>query len=331
MMAAFPPFEIRPFTPDRLDELLALVNQAIAGRREAVTVTPEAFTRRVLDHPGFDPSGLLLAVSPDGALLGAAHALVPPLHIAHYARLAGQGFIFGPYVSGAARGQGVGRALLAEAEGWLSARAEVALMHGLRSPFYHTQEGPRQPYCGSTEVMGLTADDHALLAFLHDAGYQPIEEREVSMSALLRPLEVPDRIPADLRVVRVTPDRPWPGPVAWVVGCAGGYGYDRYRPMAAYDTYALAHGETIVGHCQWYPMRRVGRAALFDLRVDPSFRGRGLGRLVLHGALAAMAESGYREAELHTSPQRNTVAYAMYLHYGFREVAEWVMLRKPLR
>lgn len=330
-MAQPAPFTICPFELARLSALLALFNEAISGRRCAAAITPYEFRQRVLDHPGFDPSGMLMACGPDGQVLGAVQAITPPVQIAHYARLAGQGFIFGPYVRAEARGLGIGRALLAEAEQWLRSRNEVALIHGLRSPFYHTQEGPRQPYHGSTEVMGLTSDDHALLAFLHDAGYEPIEEREVSMSALLRPVEMPREAPGGLRLVRVTPQEPWPGRVAWAVGVETGYGYERYQPMASYDTFAVADGDTIVGHCQWYPMRRAGRAVLFDLRVDPSVRGRGIGRLVLQGALAAMAQAGYREAELHTSPQRNTIAYGMYLGAGFREVAEWVMLHKALR
>jgi GNAT superfamily N-acetyltransferase len=331
MMAQSTAFEIRPFSPDQLEPLLALFNEAIRGRRSAAAVTTDDFRQRVLEHPGFDPSGLLIASQGHGQILGAVHAIAPPVQIAHYARLAGQGFIFGPYVYGRSRGLGIGRTLLAEAERWLSFHSEAALIHGLRSPFYHTQEGPRQPYCGSTEVMGLTHDDHALLSFLQHAGYQPIVEREVSMSALLHPVEMPERAPDSLRLVRASPHNPWRGTVAWAPGETSGYGYDRYHPMADYDTFAVAQGDAIVGHCQWYPMRRAGRAVLFDLRVDPAFRGQGIGRLVLRGALAAMARSGYREVELHTSPQRNSVAYSMYLHFGFREVAEWVMLRKALR
>lgn len=291
---------------------------------------PDEFAGRVLAHPGFDPAGLLVASDAGGQLLGLVHAVVPPITDPHYTRLAGQGFIFGPYVRSEARGQGLGRALLAEAENVLAPHCEAALIHGLRSPFYHTQEGPRQPYCGSTEVIGLTDDDIGLLDFLHRGGYAPIEEQEVSMAALLYPREVPRKAPDGLRLVRVTPDEPWDGPVAWAVGVEQGYGYDRYGSHARYDTLAVVEGDTMVGHCQWYPMRRAGRAVLFDLRLDPGQRGRGVGRLLLDGALALMAESGYREAELHTSPHRNTTAYGMYLRAGFRDVAHWIMLKKPL-
>jgi len=323
-------FEIRPFTANLLDALIALINEAIAGRRNAAPVVADEFRRRVLAHPGFDASGLLLAVDKQGKLLGAVHAILPPIDILRYRRLAGQGFILGPYVRGVARRQGIGRALLAEAEKILASACEVVWIHGLRSPFYHTQEGPRQPYCGSTEVIGLTHDDLGLLDFLDRAGYQPDEVREVSMAALLHSGEVPKQAPDGLELVRPTPQSPWPGPVAWALGVEKGYGYERFGIDTPYDTLAVAQGDTIVGHCQWYPMRRAGRVVLFDLQLDPSLRGRGIGNLLLKGALALMAEAGYREVELHTSPHRNTTAYGMYTRYGFREVAEWLMLKKAL-
>jgi hypothetical protein len=43
------------------------------------------------------------------------------------------------------------------------------------------------------------------------------------------------------------------------------------------------------------------------------------------------AKAGYREAELHASPERNSVAIRMYQRLGFREVAHWIALEKRLR
>jgi ribosomal protein S18 acetylase RimI-like enzyme len=296
----------------------------------AATVAPEEFRRRVLDHPGFQAGGLLLGVEPGGRLLGAVHAIAPPVFLPRYASLAGQGFIFGPYVRGEARVQGVGSGLLSEAERHLSEDCGTGTVHGLRAPFYHWQEGPRQPYCGSTEMVGLADDDATLLGLLAAAGYRPVAEQEVSLVAPLRRLEIEPPVVEDLRFVRVSAEQPWPGPVAWVAGEEAGYGYERYGPMA-YDTLVVVRGETIMGHCQWYPMRQVGRAALYDLRLDASLRGRGLGRALLEGGLAAMAKAGYHEAELHASPQRNAVAFRMYYRHGFREVAHWIVLERRLR
>jgi ribosomal protein S18 acetylase RimI-like enzyme len=324
---------VAPFTPSMLAPLVDLINTAIRGRREAAAVAPDEFRERVLAHPGFDPAGLLVVPDEDGSLLGAVHAIIPPASIPHYARLAGRGYIFGPYVRADARGRGLGRALLGEAERTLASACERVFTHGLRAPFYHAQEGPRQPYCGSTEIIGLNEDDVFFLDFLRGAGYEPLaEEQEVSMVTRVRQAPATPLLdaPEGFEWARVTPATPWDGPIAWAIGIERGYGYDRYRPMADYDTLALIQGGALVGECQWYPMRRPGRAVMYSLRVAPEMAGRGLGSLLLAGGLALIAEAGYQEVELHTSPQRNAVAWAMYRRRGFREVANWVVMTKLL-
>jgi GNAT superfamily N-acetyltransferase len=324
------PIEIRPYEDAALDPLVDLLNEAIRGRRSAGTVSAAGFRARVLTHPGFDPAGLLTACDVDGGVVGAVHAVTPPIHMQRYARLAGRGYIFGPYVRPGMRGLGLGRALLAEAERRLTPTCNVAFIHGLRSPFYHTQEGPRQPYCGSTEVIGLTRDDAALLDFLGRRGYTPVEEREVSMVAPLYSPPLPGQLPPHLHLIRFDSTSPWAGKVAWVNDTATGYGYEQFQPMAAYETVAVVVDDTLMGHCQWYPLRRAGRTALYDLRLDDSLRGLGVGSVLLDSALAAMAEAGYTEVELHTSPQRNDIAYRMYRSRGFRDVADWIIMQKRL-
>jgi len=295
-----------------------------------VTVTADEFRGRVLDHPGFDPGGLLLALDEDGRLLGGLHAIRAPAGLPRYARTAGHGFILGPYVRPADRRRGLGRALLAQGEAYLRPGSHTLYLHGIRAPFYHSMEGPRQPYCGSTEVIGLTAGDEGLLAMARTAGYHPAAEDEVSMLARLHPM--PFRQPAlpGLRLVDVSGERPWPGPVAWVCDAPTGYGYEPYG-IRTYQALAAVDGDTIVGHCLWYPMRQPGRAVLYELRLEPTLRGCGIGKALLRGALAAMAEAGYRDVELHTSPQRSPVAYPLYRECGFEDELSWVALEKRLR
>jgi ribosomal protein S18 acetylase RimI-like enzyme len=272
-----------------------------------------------------------VAADEEGRLLGAVHAIVPPVAIRRYASLAGRGYIFGPFVRQEARGRGLGRALLAKAEELLAAECEMAFIHGLRAPFYHAREGPRQPFCGSTEIIGLNADDVALLDFLRRAGYQARAEPEVSMVAPLRPAEhaSPRDVPDDLRLVRIAPQEVWPGPAPRLPEYAEPYEYEGGGEFT-HDSLALVQGDRLVGQCVWYPMRRPGRAALWHLWIDPELRGRGLGRLVLESALAAITEAGYCEVELHTSPQRNDVAYALYHSKGFQEITRWIIMEKRL-
>lgn len=318
--------EIVRYSPGRLPEVLELINQGIEGRRAAAMVRTAEFRQRVLENPAFDASGLLIAVNDAGQAVGLAHAIAPPVGFPHYARLAGTGFLMGPFVSGGSRGRGIGHGLLQAAEEYLRDKCERVQVHGLRTPFYHAQEGPRQPFCGSSEMMGLCADDLHFLEWLALAGYTRVEEREVSMIGLLAPREV-NEAPNGLESLRITEGEQWEGTVAWRPPNESGYGYEKFGPCR-YDTIALAQAGTIVGHCQWYAMRKPGRAALFDLRVDPSLRGQGLGSWLFQSGLAAMKEQGFVEVELHTSPQRNQAAYAMYRANDLIEVQNWVVLEK---
>jgi len=321
---------VRHFEAQDLEPLVALLNAAISGRRHTGRIEVQEFSRRVLQHPGFDPSGLLLACARDGRVAGFIHAVLPPEGIPLYRSLAGRGYLLGPWVQPDMRGRGIGRQLLAEAEHHLAPHCETLLAHGLRAPFYSAREGPRQPYCGSSELLGLTVTDQELLGLYRAAGYHPVAEQEVSLlAALPQALDLP-AAPGGVEIVRVNPGQPWQGRVAWMPPDQAGYGYEQYEPMAAYDTLAVVQDGVVAGHCQWYAMRVTGRAALYDLRLEEGLRGRGLGRWLFEAGLAAMIESGFREVELHTSPQRNALAYSMYLRRGMKQAASWVILRKDV-
>jgi len=291
-------------------------------------VTAAEFTRRVLDHPGFDPQGILLARDERGRLLGIVHAIRSPSHLPRYARTAGHGFVLGPYVRPEARRAGIGRALLDRAQAYLRPVCHTLYLHGIRTPFYHSMEGPRQPYCGSTEMLGLQGSDKEILSLAEATGFRPSAELEVSMLARLRRDRVQRPDFDGLRNVDVSAERPWPGPVAWVTDASSGYGYEQYG-IHAYQALAVVEAGTLVGHCLWYPMRQAGRAVLYELRLEPSLRGRGIGKALLQGGLAAMAEAGFEEAELHTSPQRSPAAYPLYRQCGFQDLVAWVALEKP--
>jgi GNAT superfamily N-acetyltransferase len=355
--------QIQPFASRSLRSLTTLINAALDGRRAAARVSVEDFRSRVLDHPGFDPNGLLTA-SRGGVLQGAIHAIIPPTEMERYARLGDRGFLMGPFVAPDARGKGVGRRLLSAAESYLRGNCTRILVHGLRAPFYHAQEGPRQPYSGSTEIVGLTRDDAFLLDFFSRAGYRPVRgEREVSMLASLHSLAVsppggtpfaqsgadlvgrdateasrapfegllPEAggLPVPLEWIWFSHSQPWRGPVDYG-GAARDLGYENFRPMGKYVGLGIRNAHRLVGDCIWFPMRRPGRAALYSLRLAEDWRGQGLGWRLLDEGLRIMRRQGYAEVELHTSPDRNGVAYAMYSRRGFRDVMEWVVLEKRL-
>lgn len=350
------------FEASFLEPLVQMIDAALRGRRAAAPVSSRDFRSRVIEHPGFDPAGLLV-IREYGQLRGALHALLPPIRIPQYARLEGRAYIMGPFVAPEARGRGLGRRMLSAAESYLKGRCDRILVHGLRAPFYHAQEGPRQPYCGSSEMIGLTLNDAALLDFYTRAGYRiRMEEREKSMLAPLqaagntatageveisppsahRPQDRPGKggaldglhpsasgLPAGVDWAAFSYRSPWLGPVDYG-DTPDGFGYGDFRPMGRYAGLGLRSAGSLIGDCIWFPMRQPGRAALYSLRLAEDWRRRGLGRRLLDEGLRLMRAQGYGEVELHTSPQRNAVAYAMYAGRGFRDVADWIVLEKRL-
>jgi len=326
-------YRLMPFTRKYMESLIDLTNLAASGRRHQLQADRSFMEERLLDHPGFDPNGLLLTIDGEDQVIGAIHAVVPPVQIPHYQRLAGRGFIIGPFVKVGERGRGIGTALFHAAEEILKPHCDHIRVHGLRTPFYHVQEGPRQPLFGSTEIMGLTHNDLNFLDFLQWQGYELHEEPEVSMLGLSKAFEQPDQNNvkrAGLEVRLITAEDTWQGKVSWREETERGYGFDQFNIHTPYRAIALIDDDTLVGHCMWYPMSIGQRAALADLRLDPAYHGYGLGKYLTVAALADMKAAGMREVELHTSPSRNSVAYSLYSKLGFVDVVNWLVFEKRL-
>lgn len=77
----------------------------------------------------------------------------------------------------------------------------------------------------------------------------------------------------------------------------------------------------IVGTCGIWPVPGDGaRCELRKMYLDPSLRGRGMGRQLLETALAHARRLGRTRVELETH-HRMTTAMALYEAYDFREVA----------
>jgi ribosomal protein S18 acetylase RimI-like enzyme len=331
----------RSFVPEDLSGLVACWNSIFPGKRNAYPVSEELFRLRVTAQPAFDPEGLILAVMPGGEIAGFVHAVrAAPAPVFVYARercnQSGSIAVLG--VRSEHRGQGLAVGLVERAEVYLRRhqRGGSTIYAGdYYVALYHTLEGPRQPFWGDTEMIGITAEDRRLVALLRARGFEPaaLPGQEVAMVAELGARRAPARPDLErlgLREVVVTEADPWRGRIAWYPpGEPPGYVYGRFGPYR-HHVLALAKGESIASHLEWYPMAEPGRVALWDFRVAEEDRGHGVGSYLLDQSLLRMAEQGYRTVELHTNTHNNAQAFEMYRRRGFEVDVRWLGFQKRL-
>lgn len=328
-----------PFEPQLLPSLVNLWNSAFRSQRNFRPITEEIYRSRIIRQRAFDPGGLILAMA-DGDVAAFVHAIGPcPQDILAYRdrRCLQNGSIAALAVARRWRRKGVGSELLSRAESYLAGLLEpgrTIFCGDYDVPLYHTLEGPRQPFWGDTEVMGVSEDAAEFHQFLLKRRYRLAagEGHEITMAAEIGERDEPRRPPLDrigLREVRVSDRQPWTGRIGWYPeGSPCGYMYPLFGHYQ-HEVIALARGDEIGSHLEWYPMRQVGCVALLDFQVAAADRGQGLGSYLLDKFLWLMMQRGYGTVELHTHTAKNDRAYHMYLRRGFSVAASWVTLEKP--
>ncbi len=211
-------FLVRSFQANDLAPLVAFWNDAFADRRNFYPITPADFERRILNCAAFDPHGLLLAWQVDlqreqsPKLVGVAHALRPAPKSDIYARWESRHNLALLYVDPAYRRQGVGSSLLRAAENWLYYCP--AYVGEAAQPCYGTVEGPRPPFFGSSQQLGVSVHDRSLINFLTNRGYHITDPGSVSMQLQLTPRpepELPDLAALGLKLVAVSHLDPFNG------------------------------------------------------------------------------------------------------------------------
>ena len=325
---------IRSFLPTDLDALVAFWNQAFADRRNFAPLTAADYTRRVLESPVFDPAGLVLAWQVDATdepkLVGLAHAFRPPPQTGLYAKWGPHHYLALLYVAPSHRRQGIGARLLAAAENWLYYCPVYVASHA--QPCYGTVEGPRPPFFGSSERMGVSAHDTELLNFLAHHGYGVVDPGDVSLRLDLSPRPAPPEPDlAGLHLQHIDAQHPFTGrdPDGRAeLSLWRGNGGDPYAGLVL-----VADSGVAQGHIAWYPMRQAGSAGLVSFWVAPALRGRGLGRYLLDLALSEMSTPNathrvYDRIDVHTHLVHHSRASELYRRRGFVVDTIWVNLVK---
>jgi len=323
---------LRTFDNDDLPALISFWNQAFADRRNFQLLTENEFRRRVLERPAFDPAGLILAWRKTSAggdqLVGLVHALRPPPQHGLYKRWGKQHHIALLYVHPDYRRRGVGSRLLQAAESWLYYCPVHVAAHSL--PCYGAVEGPRPPFFGSTERMGIAADERELISFFARRGYRSEEPGDVSMTrhvdGPLSPPQPRDLEALGLSLVAVSNRSPFTGiepPGRAEYTPWGGNQGDPYTGLILVNRANLLRG-----HISWYPMAQAGRVALGNFWLAHTLRGQGIGAYLLDLGLHKMTQSKTTTIELHTHLIHYPKAIELYHQRDFEVDAAWVNLVK---
>lgn len=310
---------IRPYRGADEADLVALWNRALTHDR----ISESVLRTRVLLDPNFSPAGLLVAEA-GGELVGFVLSLARQVPLFLQGLEPELGWITAFGVDPAHRRRGVGRRLFAAA---LAHLAELGRQQVLISPYTPNYFTP-----------GVDVDAYpAAIAFLQATGWETVST-PISMRAEYTGLQVPPEIEERERrlaaeegiVIRPVQAADLPQLMPFLVEH---FGWDWYRFAQEYllelfgpgsDEIAFlvaVRGEEIVGYCQ----QRRERFGPFG--VNPAWRNRGLGRILLFRCLSIMLAKGYHCAWFLWTGED---AARLYSLAGFRKVRQFAVMRRDL-
>lgn len=281
-----------------------------------------AFRTRVLLDANFRADGLIVAEE-DGALMGFVLAIMRQVPLFLQGLEPERGWITAFGVHPDRRRQGIGQQLFAAALTRFAAARR--------------QQVEIAPYTPNYFIPGVDMDNYApAVAFLEKLGWQ-VASTPISMRAELTGNQMqPEVVELEASLVNngieirpvAAADLP-----ALLPFIAESFGWDWYRfaqeyllalfgPGADDICFLVAvQGERIVGYCQ----QRRERFGPFG--VDPAWRGRGIGRVLLARCLAAMRAKGFHCAWFLWTGRD---AARLYEREGFRVVRRFAVMRYTL-
>jgi ribosomal protein S18 acetylase RimI-like enzyme len=317
-MIPSPPFTIRPFTGADESALIDLWNASMTHDR----ITPAVFRTKVLLDLNFHPDGLLVAEQ-DGALAGFVLSIARQVPQFLDGLEPERGWITAFGVQPAYRRQGIGRALFAAALERMVRLGKHAVL--------------LSPYTPNYFIPGVDVNAYPeALAFLKATGWQVTSE-PISMRAETTGFQVPPELAAREQslaaegyAVRPVSPADLPGLMPFIarhfgwdwVRFAQDYLLELFGPGSDQICFLVAtHNGSIVGYCQ----QRRERFGPFG--VDPSLRGKGIGRVLLFRCLEDMLAKGFHAAWfLWTGAD----AARLYSLAGFKQVRQFAVMKKEM-
>jgi ribosomal protein S18 acetylase RimI-like enzyme len=306
---------ITNYSDDFLESIVRLWNSSFNTKRNFTMVTPQILRAYCINRPDFDPEGFFLAVE-NHEVVGIGHA-----GFAKKSHDKGEGLIHVLAVRSDMRRKGIGQRLLDSCESFLSKASTIMIgALGLNVLYSHSKSS-LLPLWGSSEGIGIEANDREARRFLEKREYRHLDT-SVSMVMDLSNIHIHVK---DVTSAVSVPNR-------WVMaGAALEDTTKDFLPQPA-PCGSVVHLEDgiVAGKIVTYPMSRLDptRVGIIDFWVHEPCRGKGIGSILLDAALRGLSQRGFAKVEVLTNPTKNAIAYAMYRRRGFRVVAEWCSYQK---
>jgi GNAT superfamily N-acetyltransferase len=310
--------DIREYQVEDSERLCSVWNESLVQDR----INLAGFYRRVIFDVNFDPGKLLIAVDGD-KFLGFIYAVKRRTPDEVYSMEPERGWIAAMGVKPSRRGQGTGRALIAEAEKKLIGEGAKRIDVG--------------PYTTNYICPGVDSEHYAPgLRFFTKNGYAK-DGSACSMHMNLRGFSVPDRYVEKKKALM-----------------SMGYSFTAFKPRDALDLFAFLRGNFV----QWLPdvrnailagraeetlilaHDREGRTAGFVLRamdgtperfgpfgVSPALQGIGLGAVLFHEMMENMVASRIFYTYFLWGDGRNPEIYGSW---GMKIYRSYAMLHKDI-
>jgi len=315
---------LRTFRNGDPPALADLWNRGLPGRGVVRPLGPHELNEQVLTRLTFDREGLILAED-EGRLVGFAHAEFGPAAArgpSH--RLDREMGTVAMLVLDPDRDDpAVGRALFAEAEGYLLGRGAKVLYAGGQSELSSCYSS----LYGGSECSGILTGHPAFRRASEESGYQPVAEsihldadlaapdgrdpRTLLLRRRLRVDVVDDALPAS-----------W-----WEANAIGQARITRFRVFSKLEDKELARAST-------WDMAAFGRldgkarAGLIDVEVDEDERNQGFGRYLVSEVLR-YCRNDWGEFVSVQARSTNLAAIGLYESLGFVTVDSSTLYRKP--
>ncbi len=312
----------RPYRPEDAPAVVELWNRTVeaeAGGNDWYVednALSESKLRRITGDPNYDPEGALVHEE-RGRALGYARAAVKAVPTHEGEPLAeAPGYLEGLVVDPAVRRRGLGAGLLERAESYVCSKGKDTV----RVSRY------------SSAIAGLSMlPGSSGFGFLAKRGYRPgpfemkLELRFEEFRLRDEVVQARERLRRDGIRVRYYEERDRDCFVGLLEKQFPHWWHAIYRPNLERDdplpVLVAAHGDRVVGFVGFVHVTQEGRAA-FTPGVDPDYRGRGIGTVLVNLWAAEVKDRGAVQSRISTGTT-NYHAQRIYFGMGYRKLGEF--------